>query len=280
MSVFYLNNIKHFDPNKTFDCGQCFRFDYDKDGYSGVFRDMILKIKKNNETIIIETSKDISKDYFENTIVPYLDLDENYDEINADIVKYFDSDNHVIFKAMDVSDGIRILRQDYFETLISFIISQNNNIPRIKKIIQSLSMKFGNPFEYNGKLYYTFPSPESLYNCDIEELRQCGCGFRDRYIKSACEYYLQGKISYDYLIKQDYNTQLSTLMQVCGIGRKVADCIILYSIHNLKAFPIDVWIKRVIEKYYGTSLDINNLGSYPGVAQQYLFYYERYKKGE
>ena len=241
---------------------------------------MILSFQKNDDCVIVKTSKDVSKEYFDDVISNFLSLDDDYEKINENIFSHFGKYNDVIYSAYSVSKGIRILKQDFFETLISFIISQNNNIPRIKKIISSLCSNYGKQFEFDGQNYYSFPECKDLISLNDEDLMKCGCGFRWKYILDACQKYSNKTINYDELIEMPYDEQLSSLKQICGVGDKVANCVILFSLHNLSAFPIDVWIKKVIEKYYSNNLDLNNLGLYAGVAQQYLFYYEKYQKGE
>lgn len=280
MKEFLIENVKLFDPVMTFDCGQTFRYELSEKGIECVFRDLVLEIYKEDDNLKIISSKDISEEYFKSEIIPYLSLDEDYEKINENIISCFGKYNDTINNAISVSKGIRILKQDHFETLISFIISQNNNIPRIKKIIKSLCEKYGEKFTYKDKEYYSFPTCETLEKAECEDIRACGTGFRDKYIKSACKLVSEKEIDFEKLEKADYEEQMNTLMKISGVGPKVANCFILYSLHNLSAFPIDVWIKRVIDKYYKDGLDYDSLGEYAGVAQQYLFYYERYKNGE
>ena len=181
---------------------------------------------------------------------------------------------------MRVGDGIRILRQDEWEALCSFIVSQNNNIGRIKKIIARMCEKFGEPFESGGKIYYSFPSAEALACASEIDIFSCGTGFRAKYISDAAKKVASGEINLESISSLDDENARAELMKICGVGPKVANCTLLFGFHRLSSFPIDVWIKRVLDKYYKNGIDLGDLGDYAGVAQQYLFYYERYKNGE
>ena len=183
--------------------------------------------------------------------------------------------------------GMRILNQDPWETLISFIISANNNITRIKGIIERLSQKFGREICWEGKSYYTFPAPESLACASEEDLKACGCGYRGAYIKKTAAMVAEGLISPYKIRELSYEEGHKTLLSCMGVGDKVADCILLFSMEKPEAFPVDVWVKRVMEYFYiGSPVPIRQIktiaaekfGKYAGLAQQYLFYYAREKK--
>ena len=268
---------EHFDPQKTFDCGQCFRFDILSDGtVCGVVNKRYITIKKCDGKLIITGMND--KEVKEQ-LIPYLGLDEDYDEINKDIESHFGVYNDTIYSAEKVADGIRILKQDKWETLVSFIVSQNNNIGRIKKIICRMCEKFGEPFVQDGKTYYAFPTAESLVKAGKENIFACGTGFRDKYIYDCAEKVNSGKIDLDKISKEKTEKAMEEFMTIKGVGPKVASCVLLFGFHRTESFPIDVWIKRVLEKYYSSGIDLKNIGNYGGIAQQYLFYYERYKSG-
>ena len=192
----------------------------------------------------------------------FLDLERSY----GDIIATF-SDSHLI-EAAKACAGIRILRQDPWETLVSFIISQNNNIPRIKKIIRSLCENFGE--KINGG--FTFPSAKRIVESDLSVIRS---GFREKYIKSAAEMVVSGQINLDELPLLPYTEAKAQLMRIKGVGEKVAGCVALFGLGFLEAFPIDTWIKKVLHNHYGESFDPNTFGAYAGIAQQYLFHYER-----
>ena len=162
--------------------------------------------------------------------------------------------------------------------ICSFIISQNNNIPRIKKIVNDMCQKYGHSVAYLDKTYYSFPDAKALLDAGIEEIFNLKTGFRAKYIIDACEKIANGKIDLDSVYAQDFNSAVETLCQIKGVGLKVACCALLFGFDKTEAFPIDVWIKRVIENRFNGNLDISLFGKNGGIAQQYLFYYERYNR--
>ena len=184
-------------------------------------------------------------------------------------------------KAIEVSRGIRILRQDSWECICSFIISQNNNIPRIKKIIYEMCKKYGECIEFFGEKHYTFPSAERLLLAGEEEIFALKTGFRAKYIYDASKSVAEGKISIEGIRNEaDFEKCLQELCTVKGIGLKVASCALLFGFGKTEAFPIDVWMKRALENHFPEGLNVIALGKHAGIAQQYLFYYERYNKDE
>ncbi len=266
-----LSELSCFSVEKIFDCGQCFRFDPDPmGGVSGIYRGRKYRFTQESEdTVRIYNT---SKSDFEENLFHYLSLDLDYDMMNEDIRKAFGSDK-TIDEAIETGKGIRILRQDAFETLISFIISQNNNIPRIKKLVEALCRECGEKIE-DG---YAFPTPEAIVGLGVDKLREMKTGFRAAYIHDAAEKVAKGEIDLEALKKLDTDAALTELQKIRGVGLKVASCVALFGLNKLDTFPVDVWIKRVLEKYYPLGLDISALGDYRGLSQQYLFYYERYK---
>jgi N-glycosylase/DNA lyase len=283
-----LNNIKNFDVNKIFDCGQCFRFDrvenseHEKE-FSGIAFGRFVSFAQDGDTVYIYNS---TEEDFEKIWKHYLSLDVDYDEIRNDILSR--SDNPDLFKALEYGDGIRILNQEPWETVCSFIISQNNNIPRIKKIIEALSQKCGSAIELpNGyekhlsgrSSLYSFPTPEAILELGIDGLFELKTGFRAKYIYDAAQKTKSGELDYDKIFDVCTMEAVDILCGVKGIGPKVASCALLFSFEKYDAFPIDVWIKKVIAKYFSDGdkkFDPQTLGKYAGIAQQYLFYYERY----
>ena len=257
----------------TFDCGQCFRFE-NREGYTeGVAFGRYIRIFQDGDKITLCNS-DISD--YENIWRSFLALDEDYDAVKRDIGEHFGIYGDTIFSAMERAGGIRILRQDPWEALCSFIISQNNNIPRIKKIIRALSEKYGEGFEAMGGKYFGFPAAAALAQAGEDELRACGTGFRAGYILDAAKKVAAGEMDFEKVRGKSGGDDAKDLCTIKGVGPKVAACTLLYGFHKTAAFPIDVWIKRVLDKYYPDGIDINTLGDYAGIAQQYLFYYERY----
>ena len=268
-----ISGVTSLSVADTFDCGQCFRFEK-REGYvDGVAYGRYIRIYQTDDKITLCGCD--STDYT-NIWRSFIALDEDYDAVKRDIGEHFGVYGDTIFSAMERAGGIRILRQEPWEALCSFIISQNNNIPRIKKIIRALSEKYGEAFSAFGETYYAFPTPEALSVAGEDELKNCGTGFRARYILDAAKKVSSGEI--DFSVSQSAGDEEAAkyLMTICGVGAKVAACTLLYGFHRTAAFPIDVWIKRVLDKYYPDGIDISSLGAYAGIAQQYLFYYERY----
>ncbi|MBE7049562.1 MAG: DNA-3-methyladenine glycosylase 2 family protein [Ruminococcaceae bacterium] len=275
-----LKNINHFSPKHTFLCGQCFRWDEESDGsFTGVAFSKVVNISAGENEIII---KNISLSEFESQWKYYLDLDTDYGLIK----KEFEKDINVK-KAMEFGWGIRILNQEFFECLISFIISTQNTIPRIKKIVSRLSEMYGTKLEFEGKEYYAFPTLEQLKDVSKESLSDLKAGYRSDYIVDAVKKILSGEVRIDGINKLSYEQAKNELMKIKGVGPKVADCVLLFSANKKEAFPIDVWVKRTMQSLYlsetSTVKEIekfasSHFGKYAGVAQQYLFYYSRENK--
>lgn len=269
-----LSGVPYFSAAQTFDCGQCFRFDVSDGGACGVVFGKLIKIEQDSENVKIIG---VTEKEYEDIFAPYLGLDEDYGAIRANIGEHFGSYGNVIYDAMECASGIRILRQEPWEALASFIISQNNNIPRIKKIIENMSAGLGEAFVgFDGKTYYAFPTAEAVLAAGEVGLAPFKMGFRTRYLLDAAKKYLSGEVDFELVKSAGAADAEKALTSICGVGKKVASCTLLFGFHKLEFFPIDVWIKRVLEKYYPDGIDVTALGEYAGVAQQYLFYYERY----
>lgn len=255
---------QNFDPFVSCECGQCFRFERVCDRSYRLFAcGRRLDIEKTAEGWLF---LDIAEEEFRSGFYEYFDLERDYGEI----IRGFSQDN-IVSRAAEEGSGIRIFRQDPWETLISFIISQNNNIPRIKKIINSLCALLGE--EKNG--FYKFPSAEEILTAGLDGLAPIKSGFRAKYIIDAAEKVSSGEVSIERIKKSDYETALNELKKIKGVGDKVANCVLLFGFGFHEAFPIDVWVKRVIGKYYGENFDPKSFGKYAGIAQQYLFNFER-----
>lgn len=254
------------DLYKTFDCGQCFRFDSTgEQTFTGVALGRLISIKATEGGFYIDN---MSCEEFEKDFVRYFDLNRDYAEIHTALEK---AGLHQ--GALQSGKGIRILRQDPWEALCSFIISQNNNIPRIKKIISSLCVLLGNKID-DG--VYSFPTAVQVATAGVEGLAPIKAGFRAKYIIDAAERVADGRLELEKLSNVPLSEAISALCTVKGVGPKVASCVALFGLGHTDAFPIDVWIKRVIDKYYGNSFSPDSFGQYAGIAQQYLFYHERY----
>jgi len=285
-----ISGLKNFDIGKIFDCGQCFRFDRvthskHENEFSGVALGRFVSFAQDRDTLYVYGS---SLEEYEKLWKPYLNIEMDYDEVSRSILSY--SNNKALLSAMDYGQGIRILAQDPFECIISFIISQNNNIPRIKKIIESVSKKCGAPIDIQGEMcnhlsgsssLCSFPTADALVTLGIEGLTELKTGFRAKYIYDAACRYVDGRLSVDdILVSQSTEEAIEALCAVKGIGKKVASCALLFGFGKYDAFPIDVWMKRVAVKYFGEegeTLSSKSFGPYAGIAQQYLFYYERYR---
>lgn len=248
-----------FSLKDTIDCGQCFRWETDGTCYRGVVKNLSLTIRQEGETLFLYGSKESDLSFWRS----YFDLDGAYPFLK----KLYQKDP-VLKAASEFAGGITILRQDPWEALCSFILSQNNNIPRIKGIIKRLCESLGDPI---GKNLYSFPPPERIAASGLENLEYLRAGFRSKYILDAAEKIVAGQLNLNDIMFLPYKEAKTALMQITGVGPKVADCALLYGFHRLEAFPIDVWIKRVMERYYPNGLPPFALES-AGVAQQYLFH--------
>ena len=281
---YIIKNIDSFELKDIFDCGQCFRWNVEEDGsYTGVFGNNVLNVKKENYDIIFEG---ICENDIKETVEDYFDLKRDYNAIKKELAKI--DENMKI--SIEYGSGIRILNQDLWETIISFIISANNNIPRIKGIIERLSKKYGKKIEYKGKKYYTFPTAKQLENVSVEDFRSLGLGFRDIRLYETTHMILEGKVDLDKLRKNSNTNEVrEQLLILSGVGPKVADCILLFSdLKRFEVFPIDVWVRRVMNDLYIKQEDENKVskkqieklaeekfGNLAGLAQQYLFYWRR-----
>ena len=264
MNIIYNKNsiyIKtdEFDLQKTFECGQCFRFNKNADGsYSGIAYGKYLTLYQRDDGVEIFG---ITKEEFKNTFFDYFDLSRNYNKINEIL-----SRDRVLKDIIPFSKGIRILNQQPFETVVSFIISASNNIPRIKKIIASLCENLGE----NG----AFPTPERLAECTTDDLSVIRAGFRDKYIIDCAKKVTSGQIDFNKIKSMRYSNACAELKKINGVGQKVADCSLLFGFGFVDAFPKDVWIKRILQYFYGVANESTlDFYGYGGIAQQYLFYY-------
>ena len=281
---YILENCTSFEPEHIFDCGQCFRWNKEEDGsYTGVFGKNVVNVKKENCKIIF---RGISDGELEKECTEYFDLNRDYEEIKAKLSKIDDN----LKNSIEYGSGIRILNQDLWETLISFIISANNNIPRIKGIIERLSKNYGNKIIWEGKEYYTFPTQEQLAVASVSDLRALGLGFRDVRVYETTKVINEDKNKLKELEdEKDVNVLREKLLEFSGVGPKVADCIMLFScLKKLEVFPIDVWVRRVMNELYIKNEDETKVnkkeieklakekyGNLAGLAQQYLFYWRR-----
>ena len=279
-----LNNIPSFNSKHIFECGQCFRWDEESDGsYTGIVGKNVINVKQVENRVIFSS---YGVDNLEKIVINYFDLTRNYEEIKDKLSKI---DEHLA-RSIEYGSGIRILNQDLWETIISFIISANNNIPRIKGIINRISKNYGEKIEWNGKEYYTFPTVEELSKASVEELRALGLGFRDVRVYETTRKILEKQVDLEELHKEkDTQKVRNILLTLDGVGPKVADCILLFStLKRFDVFPIDVWVRRVMNELYIKNEDETKVskkkieklakekyGNLEGIAQQYLFFWKR-----
>ena len=271
--TYTIKRPENFDLEHIFNCGQCFRFNKHKDKQNTYFGVAFGKY--------LEISQDDDKVYFHNTTEDdyrthwhsFLDLDSDYKSIISSF-----SDDEVLSEAAAFSGGIRILKQDPWETLCSFIISQNNNIPRIKGIIENMSRAYGQEMTTaSGDKFYSFPTPGALVDAGEEKIFELKTGFRAKYIYDAAYKVESGEVDLKSIFDMNLDTALNTLMSIKGVGPKVASCVLLFGFSKYDAFPIDVWVKKILSNYYADGISTHLSGKYAGIAQQYLFYYERCK---
>lgn len=277
-----VKGLRDFNLGQTLECGQCFRFDRIKDNeYILTAKRRILHIEQKDDSLIFYHT---SLEEFHLIWRSYFDLDRDYGLIKESLLKK----DRILEDAIHSKDGIRILNQDFFEILITFIISQNKQIPHIKQIVEQISIRYGEKLgEMNGKEYYSFPDVKKLAGVSEEEFRECKAGFRAPYLVNACQAVYEGRITKEKLSGQSTEEVLESLLSIKGVGEKIANCVMLFGLSRSDSFPVDVWIKRVMENLYfhkETRKEIINrfakehFGEYAGFAQQYLFYYARDNK--
>lgn len=274
-----IKGVSDFEPKHIFECGQCFRWDKEPDGsYTGVVKNKILNVSKEGDEIHLRNT---GRQEYEELWAGYFDLSTDYGRIK-DALKHEDA---VMAEVCKFGHGIRILKQEPWETVVSFIISANNNIPRIKRSILLLSEGYGEPIgRFNGRRYFSFPAPEALANLQPSDLQPCSLGYRASYIIETA----RTVAANPFLLKEIAGTGSDVchkkLLQLKGVGPKVANCVAFFSFGKLDAFPVDVWIKRLMEYFYfhreASAKEIEafaykKYGSLAGYAQQYLFYYGR-----
>ena len=272
-----MRNQFSIDIDNSINSGQVFLWKKDGSDWYGINGQDILKINKNAVIKSIQNSK---TDFFRKN--------DNMQEIIKSISK-----DKTVKEAIKQYEGLRIFKQDPFQCMISFIISSNSNIQKIKNSLEKITKKFGVKVEIQNKEFFLFPKPEKLANASIEEIKKCGVGYRAPFIKQAAEMVFSKKIDFKYLEKLDYKEAKKNICLIPGVGNKVADCILLFSLNKLEAFPLDTWMIKILEKYYSNEFKIetktitqkqyeilhekivNYFGPYCGYAQQFLFKMER-----
>lgn len=280
---YILEKQESFELKHIFECGQCFRWNLEEDGsYTGVIKSGVVNVKKEQEKVIF---KGICEGDLKQMVTDYFDLDNDYDQIKQQLAQIDD----FMQTSIQFGTGIRILHQDFWECIISFIVSANNNIPRIKKILEKISKEYGNPIKFEGKIYHTFPRPEQLAKASIEDLRKLGLGFRDTRVFHTTKMILENQFDLEKVKTLNDSKKIEEeLLKLDGVGPKVAACIMLFSLKRMDVFPIDVWVRRVMNELYIHQENEEKVSKkmlqelaqekflgMAGIAQQYLFYWKR-----
>jgi 3-methyladenine DNA glycosylase/8-oxoguanine DNA glycosylase len=289
-----IEEVKNFKLKHIFECGQIFRFEEIVDGHFIIIAlGKVIELKEEGSNILIYNS---TEEEVKNVWIKYFDLDRDYSEIKAELSK-----DSLLRESIEFGYGVRVLNQDPFEMLLSFIISARNNIPSIKKTVNKISMKWGKEIEYKGKTYYAFPNILDIKDAKLEEIQETGASFRSKYLVDTIQNVysaisrnsktsdVEELLKYDlnYIKNLNDDECHTALQEFKGVGSKVADCIMLFSMEKTSAFPVDVWVKRAMIHFYGaedSSLNRirifgrNKFGKLAGFAQQYLFYYARENK--
>lgn len=259
-----VEEVYDLDLAQTLDCGQSFRWTEHEDGsFSGIAFGKFVTVRLENNTLYIENT---NKKDFEKFWYDYFDLSLDYGKIRNEISRL----HPVLCEAAKYAPGIRILRQEPYEALCTFIISQNNNIKRIKGIVQRLCEYLGEKIEGG----YAFPTAEKMAQLTPDDLAPLRAGFRNRYLIDASQKVASGAVDLEKCRYCDYDEARAELMKITGVGVKVADCTLLFGLHRIEAFPVDVWMKRAMEKLF-PNMKPGDFGEYAGIAQQYIFHYSR-----
>ncbi|MBE5965863.1 MAG: hypothetical protein E7255_02675 [Lachnospiraceae bacterium] len=268
---------ENFNIEQIADSGQCFRMNkIGQDKFSVIAYGRYLELTQIDEETV---DFGCEEEEFHKIWEKYFDLTYDYKEI---VDHLLGGEDDFLKKAAEYGRGIRILKQEPFEALISFIISQNKNIPAIKTCIEAICKKYGEKKmggECGSVEYYTFPGPEILAKASKEDLRELKTGYRDDYIISAAKAVFYGELDLKNLTEGTQEEAVKALLEIHGVGNKVANCVSLYGLHHIEAFPIDVWIKKVLKEIYNDNFALERYQGYAGIVQQYMFYYMRHLQG-
>ena len=298
-----LRDVENFHPKHIFECGQCFRWNrIDKDDetrFQGIVHGKVVQVSLKDRDVHLEN---VNIREFNAFFKEYFDLNRNYTKVKEVLSK-----DPLLKEAVKFGYGIRVLNQEPFETLISFILSSNNLIPKIKEGIRKISMNYGKEISFEGETHYAFPTPQELSLATEEELRELGVGYRAKYIYETVQVIREAELLKEEekrreLTEEEKDTVLDDLLSIAslpqdlchkalqrytGVGAKVADCVMLFSMKKQEAFPVDVWVKKAMMHFYGAEgsnltkireFGQNQFGNLAGIAQQYLFYHARENK--
>jgi N-glycosylase/DNA lyase len=265
---------RNFSAEQIARSGQCFRMDKTADGrYAVIARDKHVLVSQSGDEITFECTENEFEEFWRR----YFDLDTDYGKF----ISAIDKSDGYLTAAAEAGSGIRILNQDLWEMTVSFIISQQNNIPRIKKCISNICMTYGEPMTApDGTRYYSFPKPGALARLEEDALMECNLGYRSKYVVRTAKDVEQGRFRLEDLYGMDYETARRELLKLYGVGGKVADCICLFALHKIDAFPVDTHIRQVLSEHYSTGFPFERYSGFAGVLQQYIFYYDLIKAGK
>ena len=260
--------VDYFDIRQICDSGQCFRMTQrDENTYSVIASGRYLEIEQNREGLVFSCGEEEFEEFWRG----YFDLDRDYGAYMATV----NPNDRYLVNAIQFGSGIRILHQDLWEMTASFLISQQNNIARIRRCIQNLCERYGEERpDPRGESYYTFPVPEALAYLPEDELKECNLGYRSKYVVRTARSIAKGAVRLEEIQGMRYQDAKAELLKLYGVGEKVADCICLFGLHHLEAFPKDTHILQALEKHYKRGFPRRRYKGYEGVMQQYVFYWE------
>ena len=264
--------LENFDLAHICESGQCFRMTQpEANKYEIIATDKYLRAEQYDDEVTFYCSEE----EFENFWKHYFDLDTDYQKFKDAV----DEEDEYLNAAVKLGSGIRILNQDLWEMIVSFLISQQNNITRIRRCINNISMKYGEKkIAEDGTEYYAFPKPEAFLGLPEDALMECNLGYRSKYVVRTAKMVAEGDISLEDIEKMQYKEAKEELLKLYGVGKKVADCICLFALHDLEAFPIDTHINQALEAHYPEGFPFELYEGFEGVIQQYIFFYELFGK--
>ncbi len=267
-----------FDLRATITCGQIFRFAEEENQFTVIIKDRVLIFTIDGDTIIVESNKD---ENLKEIVYDYLDLNRDYDLIEKNILRK----DKKLKDALVFSRGLKMIHQDPLETLVAYIISQNNRVPSIANSLNLISYNYGERINFKGKEYYLFPTLDKLQTLSEEDFRNCKVGFRDKYLYEIISSIKNGNLDLDNIYNMDSEESRNYLMSFKGIGNKVASCILLFAYQKFDVYPIDTWVKKFMKEDYNIEGEknikefaYNKYNEYSGLAIQYMFNYKRNKK--
>lgn len=261
-------NVDNFRIEQIADSGQCFRMNSIENGrYSVIAFGEYLELWHEEGQVCFSCSQE----EYEQLWHSYFDMDTDYGRMR----KQIDPSDEYLICAAEYGSGIRILRQELWEVIVTFLISQQNNMKRIRKCTETLCQQYGEgKTNFKGNVFYSFPTAEALAEVSEEELRACNLGYRAKYIKRTAQAVVDGNFSLSPLFDLEYEEAKKELIKLYGVGVKVADCICLFGLHHVDAFPIDTHILKVLECYYPNGFPLERYQGFAGILQQYAFYYD------